>query len=307
MKVREAVLAGSWYEGSSAGCARAIARLTQGYQPPQDLARVYGGVVPHAGWVYSGATAGKVLAAIRAVTEPEVFVLFGTHAQGIRPAAVDTHDAWDTPLGPVPVDDELRQALLEQAAGALTASSAPLRPGENSLEIQMPLVRSLFPAAKILPIGVYRAPSAADVAQIRAVSDTAIAAGRAAAAAVQKLGRRAVFIASSDLTHYGANYDDNSHGPLPEALPWMKGNDRRVITLIERLDAAALVPEIAQHRNACGEGALAAGTAAAAAAGATAARLLEYTTSMEVTGERWAGSAVGYAGMVFYAPGAGPQ
>jgi len=290
MRLREARLAGSWYDGTRSGCARAIEQFVRNYSPPAELGRIHAGVVPHAGWAYSGPTAAKVFAAIRAQAIPEVFVLFGAvhRVHTTRPAA-DTHDAWETPLGPLPVDDELRRAVTEEQGSPIVLDSAPLRPPENSLEVQMPLIRGLFDEVHILPIGVPPVPEA-------------VAAGRAAAAAAKRLGRRAVFLASSDLTHYGMNYADEGHGPLPAALPWMKQNDRRIIALMERLDAAAILAEAESHHNACGPGALAAGTAAAVAAGATAAYVLEYTTSMDVTGDRWAGSAVGYVGLVFHTP-----
>jgi MEMO1 family protein len=287
MKVRRAALAGEWYEGSRAGCIKAL-KLYTDFKPPADLGQALGGIVPHAGWVFSGATAGKTFAAIRASGSPETFIMFGAvHHAGINVPSIDSNDAWDTPLGEIQVDAELRSAILaEGGKSEIVENEAALRPRENSLELQMPFVKYLFPDARIVPIGVPPVDAAAE-------------AGKIAAIAAAKIGRRVAFIGSSDLTHYGENYGIEPRGPLPAALPWMKENDRRIISLVEQMNYGRIVIESETHYNACGGGAIAAATAAAAESGATGARLLEYTTSMEVAGDNSSGSAVGYASIVF--------
>ena len=142
-----------------------------------------------------------------------------------------------------------------------------------------------MPSARVLPIAVPPGRFAVPV-------------GTALARAIEKTGRRAVVVASTDLTHYGANYFGAAHGPLPDALAWMKENDRRFLDHVLKFEVNAIVPEAGAHQNACGAGAVAAATAAAQAMGASKAKLLEYTTSYEVMG---GDSAVGYAAIVFTA------
>ena len=111
-----------------------------------------------------------------------------------------------------------------------------------------------------------------------------------------------VFIASTDLTHYGPRYGFVPEGIGGPALTWARDvNDRRMIEMIRQMKDEAVVDEARANQNACGAGAVAATLAACKACGAGRATLLEHTTSFEVLRDRFpepATDAVGYAGMV---------
>ena len=110
----------------------------------------------------------------------------------------------------------------------------------------MPIIQHLAPEAKLLPVIV--PPSA-----------SAPAVGEAVAEQVEALGRKAVFLGSTDLTHYGPRYRFTPMGSGPEALRWAKEvNDRRVLDLVVGLQADKVVPEAIENHNACGSGAVAA-------------------------------------------------
>jgi len=94
-------------------------------------------------------------------------------------------------------------------------------------------------------------------------------------------------------------YGVPDHGPLPEAMPWMRENDMRVVRMAEGLKAEEICREAARHHNACGAGAMAAAVSGSRVLGAVSGRVLEYTTSAEVLRERHTDRAVGYAGIVF--------
>jgi hypothetical protein len=255
------------------------------YAPPPDLGEPLGGVVPHAGWMFSGPTAAKLFVCL-ARAGFETYVLLGAvHAWPGRRAAVYPDGAWGTPLGDIAVDAELAAALLDKGEETVLASTAA-HDLEHSIEVQLPFIQLLAPSARILPVAV---PHIAGVLRV----------GRAVAEAIRATGRRAAVVASTDLTHYGMGYGAPSHGPLRGALDWMRANDRRILDLAERLEAEEIVPEAEQNENACGPGALAAAVAAARDLGAARGRLLEYTTSADVLRERDADRAVGYAAMVF--------
>ena len=76
------------------------------------------------------------------------------------------------------------------------------------------------------------------------------------------MGLSPVFLASSDLTHYGPSYRFAPVGTGEAALSWAKDNDRRLLRLVENLEIAQVVPEVRDHLNACGGGAIAAMLAA---------------------------------------------
>jgi AmmeMemoRadiSam system protein B len=279
------VRVGQFYEASPIILKRTALEYAAGYQPPKGLGTLLGGVVPHAGWIYSGRTAAKVFAAL-AAAKPETYVLLGAVHQWFgRKGGIFPSGGWLTPLGELPVDAEIASAIVEAAHGSILPSAAA-HDMEHSIEVQLPFIQALSPGAKIVPIAV---PPVSEAARM----------GEAVASALAKVSKRIMVVASTDLTHYGMDYGTPDRGPLSKALDWMHENDRRVISLVESLKAEEIVSEAQEHSNACGPGALAAATAAARALGATAGRVLEYTTSAEVLNELDADRAVGYVGMVF--------
>jgi len=284
--VRRPVVAGQFYEGSASALRRAVAGCLGSYEPPSDLGEVVGGVVPHAGWMFSGPTAAKVFRTLATRVQPDVYVLFGAvHRWGVDGPAAYPGGAWATPLGEVAVDEELVHRIISRGKG-LVIASAEAHEGEHSIEVQIPFIQVLSPRATIVPIAVPPVPEA-------------VAVGQAVGEAVTGFPRRVAIVASTDLTHYGMGYGTPDRGPLPEAMPWMRENDQRIIRLMESLDAESICPEAARHYNACGAGAVAAATSGARVLGATRGRVLEYTTSADVMHERYADRAVGYVAVVF--------
>ncbi len=284
-EVREPVVAGQFYPAAPDGIRRAVEQYTARYAPPDDLGAVLGGVVPHAGWVFSGPTAAKVFKTLSECSAPETVVLLGAvHRWGVSQPTLYAKGAWRTPLGEVAVDEDLAKALIE-AGGDLLAVSPEAHAGEHSIEVQLPFVQVLFPEARILPIAVPPGETAAALGQ--------------QLAALAGSGKGVTFVASTDLTHYGMGYGAPEHGPFPEARDWMRQNDKRMLDLVTELKPDQICDEAARHQNACGPGGLAAVTAVSRELGARGGRLLEYTTSADVLDEPHADRAVGYAGIVF--------
>jgi len=155
--------------------------------------------------------------------------------------------------------------------------------------VQLPFIQHAAPSAKLLPIIVPPSASAPD-------------AGRAVAERAKALRRGAVFVGSTDLTHYGPRYRFTPMGSGPDALRWAKEvNDRRLLDLVVSLKTGEVVAEALEHHNACGSGAVAAAMAACVAMGADRAQVLRHTTSNEVAHGRFGemADAVGYSGVVF--------
>ena len=128
-----------------------------------------------------------------------------------------------------------------------------------------------------------------------------VAIGMATAQQVKASGQRAVFLASSDLTHYGPAYQFAPAGIGIAGLKWAKNNDRRLLDLIEQFDVEAIVPEVRRSLNACGAGAIAAMLAACRDFGADTATILKHASSYEtlqVIEPQTPDNAVGYAGAV---------
>ncbi len=296
MHVRQPVVAGHFYPASPGECRAELDRcLDRARQlaATADAPRLFpvGGIVPHAGWVCSGAVAAGVIAALADRPGLQTVVIFGAvHRHGTAAACVFGRGVWRTPLGDVPVDEPLAAEAL--AAGSTLVEDPGAHLAEHSIEVQLPFIQVLAPQARLLPVMVRPTHQACE-------------AGRAVAVAAARLGRTAVYLGSTDLTHYGPRYAFTPRGTGPEALAWASQvNDRRLIDLVLSLQAERIVEETRTHQNACGGGAVAAAVAASVAAGAVTACLLCHTTSREVLGERYGpmSDAVGYAGILLGRP-----
>lgn len=287
MPVRQPVVAGQFYPASRSRCVAMVEECLPSEPPPELPDRIVAGVVPHAGWVFSGCTAARVYAAIRSQFLPDTVVLLSaSHGWGARRLAVYTSGTWATPLGEAQVDADLAGLLLEEGRGLLK-DDPDAHAGEHSVEVQVPFIQYLFPQASILPVLV-------------SPEERAVPAGETVARAITRSGKTAVVVGTTDLTHYGATYYGFAPAGTGEpALAWARANDQRIINLMLQMRAEEIVPEAAARRNACGGGAVAATVAAARALGARKGVLLEYVTSHDVMPRGPATDFVGYAAVVF--------
>ena len=249
--------------------------------------KVVAGIVPHAGWIYSGNTAAAVFSSISSLSKPEVFILFGSvHVFGVFKPALMKEGVWETPLGDLEIDSELADDILK-SMGDIVVENEEGHITEHSLEVQVPFIKHLFPEARIVPI------------MVPPTKEAAVLGKQIAALAKDKDGK-IMTIGTSDLTHYGQRYSFRHHGTGVEALKWVKNeNDKRIIDLCLKMAAEDIVPEATKHMNACGGGALAATVAYARELGVKEGELLHYTTSYDVDPTGEPADFVGYAGIVF--------
>jgi len=291
MSVRMPVVAGQFYEGSPDTCSNEIERMLPAGPIETELPEnIVAGIVPHAGWMFSGDVAALVFAAIRQQQTVDTFVLFGAvHAVMAEKGLLYDAGQWGTPLGAVDVDEQLAEAILSEAGELIVADSDSHR-REHSIEVQVPIIKHLFGEAKIVPLLVPPTTKAHEV-------------GMAVARTLNKSDKKVVCIASTDLTHYGPAYRFTTMGCGPQALRWAKEqNDRFFIDLAIGMQADKIVSSAQMYTSACGAGAVAATTAAARQLGAKKGLLLAHTTSAEVLQEKYGRSSedsVGYAGIVF--------
>src|ERR1051325_5345059 len=274
--------AAQFYPGD---CARAAEGFLRGFSPPPQPAHPVAGIVPHAGWRYSGAVAAKVFESIRQKSSPETFVIFGAAHYWAGESAVYARGAWATPLGDVFINEELAAKILNRCEGLLS-DNIEAHEGEHAIEVQLPFVKYLFPDAKIVPISVRP-------------DERSVVLGKCVAELLKEYPRSVAVIGSTDLTHYGEAYHFTPAGVGEQAQRWQEENDARIVSLAEQMSASEIVPEARRHHNACGPGGMAATVAAAAASGADRGYLLEYTTSFDIAPEPQFEMAVGYAGILY--------
>ncbi|PKL50549.1 MAG: AmmeMemoRadiSam system protein B [Planctomycetes bacterium HGW-Planctomycetes-1] len=292
MAARKPIVAGQFYPGSESQCRSEIADCISERPITAKLPeKIVAGIVPHAGWTFSGDLAAMVFGAIeKANKNVDTFVIFGaTHSHFGSAAAVYDKGSWFTPLGEIKIDDELAASIIKKSKGAQANCEA--HKYEHSIEVQIPFIQYLFKNAKIVPIMTSPAEYA-----VRLGSDTA-------ECIKSSPDKKIVCIGSTDLTHYGPRYGFNPQGNGEEGIKWAKDiNDRAFIDLAIEMRAERILTESMENQNACGPGAAAATIAAAKTLGKTKGVLLAHTHSNEVMERKFGQSSsesVGYAAIVY--------
>ena len=279
---REAVFAGSWYPGGAESCEAQIKEfLAEGPDAAAGTGLV-GGIVPHAGWYFSGSVACNVIHALSQSGQPDVVVVFGMHMHPGSTPCIYTSGEWETPFGSLPIANDVAGELAENFAFSVNRDGDFFR--DNTIELQCPFVKYFFEDARFIPIGVPPAPFALQV-------------GEAVAEIAERRGLKLMVLGSTDLTHYGPNYGFMDKGTGPEALDWVREeNDRRVIDAMAAMQPEEVIKQGLGNHNACCSGAAAAAISAGVKTGARKAECLTYATSAEKSP---GSSFVGYVGMVF--------
>ncbi|UCD52279.1 MAG: AmmeMemoRadiSam system protein B [Phycisphaerales bacterium] len=290
MHTRKPIVAGQFYPAGGEAClAEVQACIASATLPEQLPASIVAGVVPHAGWTFSGALAALVFSAIRHRRPGVATVVISGAAHGYLGAqpAVDDSDAWETPLGTVALDGPLRESLARQDVVTI---DAPAHRREHSIEVQIPLIQHMLPEARILPV-------------IVPPLETAVAFGAALAEAAAQTQTDAVYIGSSDLTHYGPRYAFTPQGVGAPGLRWAhEVNDRAFIDLALAVEPERLLAQAVENGSACGPGAVAATLAAVRRLGTKTGTLLAHTNSNEIMHRKMgmtSRDSVGYAALVF--------
>lgn len=273
--VRPSPIAGTWYPADAETLARSVDKQLAEASDEPPPGTVVGLIAPHAGHRYSGAVAAHAFRLISGDQRDCVAILSPMHHPYAAAVLSSTHEAYETPLGPVPVDRSRLDWLTEVLAAdsGIDLSRISCDP-EHSLEIELPfLQRTLSHPFRLIPIMLRdQSPRVA-----RAV-------GRALARVLA--GAEALIVASSDLSHFYP-------GPVARRL------DSEMLARLESFDPEAVLSAEDQGVGfACGKGALAAALWAARDLGATGVRMVNYAHSGDVTGDQH--SVVGYgAGVIF--------
>ncbi len=291
MQTRKPVVAGQFYPGQHDSCVDEVNECLEARALSESLPEtIVAGIVPHAGWTFSGSLAAVVFSAIKQQHEKvHTFVVFGAaHGYFGQSPAVYGRGSWITPLGEVAVDEELADAVLSTGPAV---SNPSVHMSEHSIEVQVPFIQYLFAGAKILPILV-------------PPGQQAVALGTSVGQIINRdAQKKIVCIGSTDLTHYGPRYGFTPMGTGAEALKWADSvNDQEFIDLALKLDPEGLLASAAENCNACGAGAAAAAIAAAKKLGKAEGLLLAHTNSNEVMLQKMGtigADSVGYAAIVF--------
>ncbi len=270
---RRPVVAGRFYPAHEKQLRRQIDGMLALAEPFD--ANPVAAVCPHAGIVYSGPTAGRLVGALSPL--PDTIVVLGPNHTGLgAPVAIDTHDQWETPLGAVPVHTALRDALLDNHGDLFTAD-ARAHQREHSIEVILPFLQCQGQNFRFLPICL----GFGDYERTVAIADALFYTLN------QVANGRFLVLASSDMSHFH---------PEPEA----RKLDHTALAPLLRMDPretweTVLFDDISM----CGVIPAVTALSTALSAGAHTARLIHYTTSADASGD--GSSVVGYASLGFFA------
>jgi MEMO1 family protein len=263
-KPRSPAVAGRFYSSDPDELRRDIDKFTEG---AGEKIKARACLVPHAGYMYSGGVAGKVYRALE--IPPRILMLGPRHFPHGESLSILSDRAWRTPLGDVPIDNELAAELKQ--AFPLLREDAVAHETEHALEVQLPFLQRLAGDFRFVPIvlGTER-------------FDILEQLGRAIAKVHAAQKEPFLILTSSDMNHYES-----------DAITRVK--DRMALDKIAALDPAGL-HEVVRSKgiSMCGYGPAVVMLTAMKALGAKQAEILAYATSAEVSGDYdW---TVGYAG-----------
>ena len=270
--VRPSPIAGSWYDRDPARLRESIESYLNNAVLPEIQGEVVGLVAPHAGHIYSGATAGYAFKTVMSKSFDLVAVLSPYHDFHFAPLLTTAHEAYQTPLGKMEVD----RATLDKIEKELIPSDLSLTPiaqdREHSLEIELPFLQvALKKPFLLVPIMVRTQKSE----QVHAL---------ALALAHSLKGKSALLVASSDLSHF---YPEKTADAF----------DKEMMKQIEAFSPEGVFTTEKEGKGfACGLSAIAAVLWAARELGANKVKLLNHSTSADRTGDK--SSVVGYGSAV---------
>jgi MEMO1 family protein len=267
MQIRPAAVAGTWYPESATALVRAVdghlSRVIAGKSAaPGDLVAL---IAPHAGLKYSGPVAAYAYGLLRGRSFDVIVLVGPSHFVVFDGVSIYPAGGFQTPLGVVRIAESYARAMMEATPIIREHESAHAR--EHSLEMQLPFIQHLAPETAIVPLlmGIQSGETA------RILGDTL---------ATVLAGRRALLVASTDLSHY---YD----APTAARL------DGVVIDHVRRFDVDGLQEALDTEPNhACGGGPMVAVMRASRALGARDSIVLKYGDSGDISGDK--SSVVGY-------------
>lgn len=279
MDIRPSPISGRWYPGHSAALAESVDEFLNAAQVNPRHQKIIGVIAPHAGHLYSGAVAGHAFQSVRGLEIDTIAIACPSHFHDDGALITSGHEAYETPLGTVAVNQSLVEDLRNELAKSLnkdkSESLIPIRcDQEHAIEIELPFLQRAFrDGFSLIPI---------------MMRDQSERISKALGGALAKIlpGKKTLIVGSSDLSHF-----------YPDKIA--KHLDAVMLKQIDNFDPHGVLKAEEEGRGfACGHGAIAATLWAARDLGATHAQVIQHATSGDVSGDR--SSVVGYGAAVIW-------
>lgn len=270
-EIRPPAVAGMFYEREPVRLKKAIENYLNQAHPPKIEGEIIGLVSPHAGYFYSAKTAAYGYKLVKGKKYNSVVVISPSHYEYFRGISIYNGIAYQTPLGTISIDSELRDELKDY--NNIIEFSKRGHGREHALEVQLPFLQMVLEDFKLLPIvmGDQSKEFVYSLAELLAE--------------VLK-NKNVLLVASSDLSHYFSHDVANSL-------------DSRIEHLINKFDDETLIDELEEEIvQACGGGPIVTVMKTSKLLGANKSKVLYRNDSSEASGDKH--QVVGYLSAVFY-------
>lgn len=266
--IRKPIVAGQFYPQTEESLKKMLANLLDTASEKQEAKGV---ILPHAGYVYSGPVAGTTISKIDL---KKTVIVLGTNHTGLgSPFSIMTKGSWLTPLGETKIDREIAESILKTSTMLKDDDRGHMY--EHSVEVELPFLQYIRNDIKIVPIIV----SNGTIEEYQIL-------GNEISDGFKRVGRSAVFIASTDFTHY-------------EPKESAEEKDRLAIDAILSMDEEKLFSVVKENNiSMCGTAPACTLVNICKHLGAKKAGLVKYQTSGDITGDY--SSVVGYAGILIW-------
>lgn len=274
--IRPSPIAGAWYPGDPDRLRSSLSSYLAQATAPEFEGEVKGLVLPHAGLMYSGLTAAHALKSLQGLSFERIIILSPSHQAYRGHLLTSAHQAYQTPLGIIPVDRDSINFLIEKLASKNILVNPIRNDSEHSVEIELPFLQHLLPQGfKLIPL---------------MMMDQSQPLAEALSATLYELvltfppTEKTLLIASSDLSHF---YHQRQANRL----------DQHLIEGLQDFDLAKFYQlKFLHSAEACGHGAIATVLLTAKKMGANQVTIADYRTSGDVSHDY--SSVVGYVSAV---------
>ena len=290
--IRKPVVAGQFYESDKEDLRRTLENCFLDLRGPGEIPKkskgnkkILGLVVPHAGFIYSGAIAAHSYHMLGINEFADTFIILGPNHTGMGSGvSAMIEGSWETPLGVVPINNTIGKNLAKEIIDVDPSSHSY----EHSIEVQLPFLQYIANNKDFSFV-----PICMGMQDI----DTSKEVGEILAETIKNQDKKVVIIASSDFSHAGFNYSSMP----PENMrvdEYAEKQDLLAIDQILKMNPKGLIEKVQEnHITMCGYGPVAAMLTATKKLGAKNAELLKYGTSYEVHPGT---SCVGYGAIAIY-------
>jgi len=274
LKIRKRKLSLGWYPDNSNEIKLFIHKILN-YSDIKNRNKI-AAIIPHAGWEFSGSLAIRTISTM--YPDPGTVVIIGGHLHSGSSLYYSSEDIYQTPLGDFEINKDFVFKLLKEFDMIEDFSN------DNTVEVIVPILKYFFPDTKILCLRVGSGQESIKLGTI--IHKLSL-----------ELKQKIIVLGSTDLTHYGSNFNFHPYGNGEKAVKWVKEiNDREIIDKMIKMDYEGVLHSAHKNSSACSSGAASASIRFADLSNVKSGELIGYSNSYDVYPSE---SFVGYAGISY--------